>query len=114
LMLLGASLVSASDADPNGEEATPETPTAVSAPVPEQPETPQPLPAQPVSAEKPDVATSEEKATADGADKSEPELVPGHSMHGEAFNEGPRQAAYLMEGMGNVNFPATTKDPETQ
>ena len=23
----------------------------------------------------------------------------GHSLHGEAFNEGPRQAAYLMDGM---------------
>ena len=40
--------------------------------------------------------------------------LPGHSYHGEAFDEGPRQAAYLMEGMGNVSFPITTKDPEAQ
>lgn len=33
----------------------------------------------------------------------------GHSYHGEVFNEGPRQKAYLMEGTGNVTFPATTK-----
>lgn len=30
----------------------------------------------------------------------------GHSHHGEAFNEGPRQAAVLLEGMGNVELPA--------
>src|SRR5690606_13316905 len=38
----------------------------------------------------------------------------GHSMHGEAFNEGPRQAAYLMEGMGEVDFPVTTDNAEAQ
>src|SRR5262249_50757262 len=26
--------------------------------------------------------------------------APGHSVHGEPFNDGPRQAAYLMAGMG--------------
>lgn len=34
---------------------------------------------------------------------------PGHSLHGEAFNEGPRQAAVLMAGTGDVTFPVTTK-----
>jgi len=38
----------------------------------------------------------------------------GHSFHGEAFNEGPRQKAYLMEGTGNVVFPATTKSEDAQ
>jgi peroxiredoxin len=38
----------------------------------------------------------------------------GHSMHGEAFNEGPRSAAYLMAGMGKVNFPVTTASPLAQ
>jgi hypothetical protein len=28
-------------------------------------------------------------------------------MHGEAFNEGPRQAAVLMHGTGRVHFPIT-------
>lgn len=39
------------------------------------------------------------------------ELPPeGHSHIGEAFNEGPRQAAYLMEGMNaGVHFPVTTQ-----
>lgn len=43
-----------------------------------------------------------------------PELAPGHSYHGDAFNEGPRQAAYLMEGMPAVNFPITTTNELTQ
>lgn len=34
---------------------------------------------------------------------------PGHSYHGEVFDEGPRQKAFLMEGTGNVTFPATTQ-----
>jgi peroxiredoxin len=40
--------------------------------------------------------------------------APGHSVHGEAFNDGPRRAAYLMRGMGKSQFPATTKKPEAQ
>ncbi len=47
-------------------------------------------------------------ADSDGATKR------GHSIHGMAFDEGPRQSAYLMEGMGNVDFPITTKDPMAQ
>lgn len=35
----------------------------------------------------------------------------GHSGHGEVFNEGPRQAAYLMEGVGRVHFDVTTDVP---
>ncbi len=35
-------------------------------------------------------------------------VLAGHSYHGEAFNEGPRQKAYLMEGTGNVRFPVST------
>ena len=40
--------------------------------------------------------------------------APGHSVHGEAFNEGPRHAAYIMAGMGKSPFPATTKKSEAQ
>lgn len=36
----------------------------------------------------------------------------GHSSHGAAFNEGPRQAAALLPGMGNVQFAVTTKNGE--
>ena len=42
------------------------------------------------------------------------EIPAGHSYHGEAFNEGPRQKAYLMQGTGNVSFPATTNSELTQ
>jgi len=31
----------------------------------------------------------------------------GHSVHGDAFNEGPRQSAYLMDGMPKVHFVVT-------
>src|SRR6266487_2601585 len=38
----------------------------------------------------------------------------GHSLHGEAFNEGPRQSARLMPGVGKVKLKITTKHPEAQ
>ena len=38
----------------------------------------------------------------------------GHSLHGEAFNEGPRQAAYLMDGMPKLEFPITTESKDAQ
>jgi len=39
---------------------------------------------------------------------------PGHSFHAEAFNEGPRQAAYLMQGMGNVHWKTSTTSSMAQ
>ncbi|RUL86093.1 redoxin domain-containing protein [Tautonia sociabilis] len=41
-------------------------------------------------------------------------LPEGHSNHGEAFNEGPRQAGSLMAGQGTVDFPVTTDSDEVQ
>jgi peroxiredoxin len=41
-------------------------------------------------------------------------LAAGHSYHGETFNEGPRQRAYLMGHTGGVNFPVTTSNAEAQ
>ena len=38
----------------------------------------------------------------------------GHSIHGEAFDDGPRQKAYLMPNMGRINFAVTTTKPEAQ
>lgn len=58
---------------------------------------------QPARADEPPAQASPESDTAD--------LEAGHSMHGEAFNEGPRQAAYLMEGMGNIQFDISTSQP---
>jgi len=52
-------------------------------------------------------APHEEAAKADSP-------APGHSTHAEVFNEGPRQAAYLMPGMPKVKFPVTTANVEAQ
>lgn len=40
--------------------------------------------------------------------------LPGHSLHGEVFNEGPRQAAVLMGNTGNVHFAVSSQKPEVQ
>lgn len=54
---------------------------------------------------KPDEKKPEEKPAPNGP-------LPGHSQHGEVFNEGPRQKAYLMPGMPKIDFPVTAKNPE--
>ena len=46
--------------------------------------------------------------------KADDSVDAGHSLHSEAFNEGPRQKAYLMDGTGKVSFPITTKSPLAQ
>lgn len=61
----------------------------------------------PAPAEKPTPAAAEEK-------KEDPVLKEGHSSHGEVFNEGPRQAAYLMNGVGLVKFSVTTTNDEAR
>lgn len=43
-----------------------------------------------------------------------PGPLPGHSAHGEAFDEGPRRSAYLMGNTGKIHFPITTRVPEAQ
>jgi peroxiredoxin/tetratricopeptide (TPR) repeat protein len=43
-----------------------------------------------------------------------PATPAGHSVHGEVFNEGPRQKAYLMGTTGNVAIKVTTKSDEAQ
>ena len=53
-------------------------------------------------------------ARADHPDDNAEDARAGHSLHGDAFNEGPRQAAYLMEGMPRINFPVTTRSAEAQ
>ena len=42
------------------------------------------------------------------------EILAGHSYHGEAFNEGPRQKPYLMSGLGRANFAISTDDEQAQ
>ncbi len=54
------------------------------------------------------------KPTATASETNPAVPAPGHSVHGEAFNDGPRHAAHIMPGMGKSHFPATTKKPEAQ
>jgi peroxiredoxin len=54
------------------------------------------------------------KQTAPASEANPAVPAAGHSVHGEAFNDGPRHAAHLMPGMGKVHFPFTTKTPEVQ
>lgn len=55
-----------------------------------------------------------EEKNATAAPPAEKTIEPGHSMHGEVFNEGPRQKAYLMPGVPPIHFPITTKVPLAQ
>jgi peroxiredoxin len=41
-------------------------------------------------------------------------VLAGHSQHGDTFDEGPRQKAYLIGKTGNVKFPVTTQVPLVQ
>ena len=47
-----------------------------------------------------------------GQDPATP--LPGHSLHGEGFSEGPRRHLPLIPGCSNVHFPVTTASPEAQ
>ena len=49
------------------------------------------------------------EAESSEAESGSKDILEGHSFHGEAFNEGPRQKAYLMGGTGNVSFTVSTK-----
>jgi peroxiredoxin len=68
-----------------------------------------------VSAENPqevDKTTTSDDKDSDAVKSAEGEkdsVLAGHSNHGEVFNEGARQRAYLMEGVGNIDFGATAK-----
>jgi peroxiredoxin len=54
------------------------------------------------------------KPTASASEANPAVPAAGHSVHGEAFNDGPRHTAYRMPGMGKVHFPVTTQKPEAQ
>src|SRR5580693_2114116 len=55
-----------------------------------------------------------DKPTAPASEANPAVPAAGHSVHGEAFNDGPRHAAHLMPGMGKVHFPVSSKKPEVQ
>ena len=48
------------------------------------------------------------------SEDSSSETLAGHSYHGEAFNEGPRQQATLMTGLGRSQFKISCKDEQAQ
>lgn len=60
------------------------------------------------------IVGAQQAATEDDQKDDEGKIAEGHSYHGHAFNEGPRQKAYLMDNMGDVSFPVTTKSTEAQ
>ena len=75
--------------------------------------------ARPEAPPKPERADQTQKADGSEGDPAEEKadddkILEGHSFHGEAFNEGPRQRAYLIPGTGNVEFPVTSKHPDVQ
>ena len=72
---------------------------------------------KPAAAEKAGESNSDSSSETEQSSDNEgdaDDLKAGHSFHGEAFNEGPRQAAYLMEGTGKVDFPVASTVPEVQ
>lgn len=66
----------------------------------------------PVSIQAQEEAPKKVTAPASAANPAVP--AAGHSIHGEAFNEGPRRAAVLKPGQGEVSFPVTTASAEAQ
>ena len=54
------------------------------------------------------------KPTASPTDANPAVPAAGHSIHGEAFDDGPRRAASLMPGMGKVDFPVTSPSREAR
>eukprot|EP01046_Picozoa_sp_COSAG06_P114197 COSAG06_NODE_60983_length_269_cov_0.605882_1_plen_89_part_11 len=62
----------------------------------------------------PKADTSDTASVDEDVETSLKEVLEGHSAHGDAFNEGPRQSAYLMGGTGNIHFPVTTDSKEAQ
>ncbi|TVP98005.1 MAG: alkyl hydroperoxide reductase [Planctomycetaceae bacterium] len=68
--------------------------------------------AEPVAATQAVESPAADPATDAEAEPDQP--LSGHSYHGEAFNRGPRQAAELLPGMGNIDFPSSAREEQTQ
>ena len=47
-------------------------------------------------------------------DAARPPSSFGHSAHGAAYDEGPRQRPWQIEGIGHAPFPITSAHPEVQ
>ncbi|MCB1236534.1 MAG: redoxin domain-containing protein [Verrucomicrobiae bacterium] len=53
-------------------------------------------------------------AAQEAAEPATDDPAEGHSFHGEVFNDGPRQAAVLIPGTGDVHFEVTTESAEAR
>ena len=62
----------------------------------------------------PAIAQEPTRPTAPASSTNPAVPAAGHSIHGEAFNDGPRRKATLVPGMGKVDFPVTTASPEAR
>src|SRR5438876_1525756 len=62
------------------------------------------------------LAAGQELSSQDKLESSTPTnaVEAGHSLHGEAFNEGPRQSAWLMPGTGKVRLKVRTRNRDAQ
>src|SRR5204863_7066258 len=60
------------------------------------------------------LADEPNKPTASASESNPAVPAAGHSIHGEAFNDGPRQEARLLDGMGKIDFPVTSKSAEAR
>lgn len=90
------------------------TPAASATAKPSNPP-PQPPATKPATpSPKPATETKPAATNSDSTENVPPGPLPGHSTHGETFDDGPRQAAVLIPGCGAVHFPITTKQPLVQ
>ncbi len=62
----------------------------------------------------PAFAADDDPAAKKSTEQNPSVTAPGHSLHGEAFDEGPRQKAYLKPGQGKIDFKITTDQPKCQ
>ena len=113
LALVAALLLSplATAQTPPAETKPAETKPADAKPEEKKPEDQKPEEKKPEE-KKPDEKKPDDKPAESATTPAGP--LPGHSHHGEVFDEGPRQKAYLMEGMPKIHFAVTTKTPEAQ
>jgi len=86
-------------------EATDAKPAAAASPAPATGATPA---ATPPAASTPSTNAAPAASTAPAA------ILPGHSHFGEAFDEGPRQRAYLLGNTGDVHFAVSTSNSTAQ
>ncbi|HEX4148272.1 MAG TPA: alkyl hydroperoxide reductase, partial [Pirellulales bacterium] len=70
--------------------------------------------ASPSETTSPSKGDARTKAPAEPSDDSTASTPEGHSVHGEAFDQGPRQAAYRMPGTGKVSFAISSQLPQVQ